>query len=67
MEGRLEEKLDTETKSRISTCEKQMESFKFYFGLQLGRNLYTHTNNLSKTLQQGKVSTIKGKYWQILR
>ena len=35
----LEEKLDAETKSRIIGCKKQMESFKFYFGLQLGRKL----------------------------
>ena len=38
-----------------------MEFFKFYSGLQLGRKLYTHTNNLSKTLQQEKMSAIKGK------
>ena len=57
----LEEKLDAETKSRIVGLKKQMESFKFYFGLQLGRELYAHTDNLSKTLQQGKMSAIKGK------
>ena len=55
------EKLDAETKSRIIGCKKQMESFKFYFGLQLGCKLYAHTDNLSKTLQQEKMSVIKGK------
>ena len=57
----LEEKLDAETKSRIIGCKKQMDSFKFYFGLQLGRKLYVHTDNPSKTMQQEKMSAIKGK------
>ena len=57
----FEEKLDTETKSRIIYYKKQMEAFKFYFGLQLGCKLYAHTENLSKTLQQEKMSPIKGK------
>ena len=51
-------------KSRIIGCKKQMESFKFYFGLQLDRKLYAHTDNLSKTLQQEKMSTM-GSHWQI--
>ena len=38
-----------------------MDSFKFYFGLQLGRKLYVHTDNPSKTMQQEKMSAIKGK------
>ena len=32
---------------------------------QLGRKLYAHTDNLSKTLQQEKMSAIKGSHWQI--
>ena len=47
----LEEKLDAETKSKIIGCKKQMELFKFHFGLQLGCKLYAHTDNFSKTLQ----------------
>ena len=57
----LEEKLDAETKSRVIGCKKQMESFKFYFGLELGHKLYAHTNNLSKTTQREKMSAIKRK------
>ena len=38
-----------------------MESFKFYFGFQLDHKLYAHIDNLSKTLQQEKMSAIKGK------
>ena len=57
----LEEKLDADMKSRIIGCKKQMESFKFYFGFQLDHKLYAHIDNLSKTLQQEKMSAIKGK------
>ena len=38
-----------------------MESFSFYFGLNLGCKLYAHTDNLSKTLQKEKMSAISGK------
>ena len=57
----LEEKLYAETNSRIIGCKKQMESFKFYFGFQLDHKLYAYIDNLSKTLQQEKMSAIKGK------
>ena len=57
----MKEQLHAETKSRIIDCKKQMESFKFYFGLQLGLKLYAHTDNLSKTQQQEKMSAIRGK------
>ena len=56
----LNEKLDNETKARIIGCKKQMESFSFFFGLNLGRKLHSHTDNLSKTLQKEKMSAIKG-------
>ena len=32
----------------------QMEKFDFFFGLNIGHRLYSHTNNLSKTLQAKK-------------
>ena len=57
----LDEKPDAETKARINGCKKQMESFSFYFGLNLGRKLYAHTDNLSKTLQKEKMSAISDK------
>ena len=58
---RLDEKPDAETKARIYRCKTQMESFSFYFGLNLGRKLYAHTDNLSKILQKEKMSAISGK------
>ena len=60
MRDSLEEKLDFETKSRIVGCKKQLESFSF-FRLNLGQKLYAHTDNLSKYLQQKKMSAVKGK------
>ena len=57
----LGEKLDAETKTRISGSKKQMQSFKFYFGLQLVRKLYARNNNPSKILQQEKMYAIKEK------
>ena len=38
-----------------------MESFDLYFGLKLGKLLYSHTDNLSKTLQSEKMSAMGGK------
>ena len=38
-----------------------MQSFKFYFGLNLSQRLYEITNNLSKNLQKQKMSALRGK------
>ena len=57
----LEERLDQETRARILGCKNQMESFKFFFGLNLSHKLYAMTDNLSKALQGTKMSAIKGK------
>ena len=57
----LEEKLDFEIKSGILGYEKQLESFSFFFRLNLGQKLYAHTYNLSRTLKQEKVFAVKGK------
>ena len=60
-EESLKEDLGFETKSRIIGCKKQMKLFTFYFGLNLSKSLYLITDNLSKTLQKGKMSAIGGK------
>ena len=57
----LEENLDIDTKSRIGGCKKQMEMFAFYFGLSLSQRFYAITDNLSKTLQEEKMSALQGK------
>ena len=38
-----------------------MERFDFFFGLHLGERLYSHTDNLSKTLQGTKMATVSGQ------
>ena len=38
-----------------------MNAFDFFFGLNLGQRLFSHTDNLSKTLQQTRMSAISGK------
>ena len=53
--------LTKDVKSRIIGCKAQMESFYFYFGLTLGKMIYSHTDNLSKTLQNEKMSAVGGK------
>ena len=50
----------TEMKSRINGVESQMQSFKFLFGLILSELILRHTDKLSQTLQQHKLSTVEG-------
>ena len=38
-----------------------MNTFDFFFGLNLGQRLFSHTDNLSRTLQQTKMSVLSGK------
>ena len=40
---------------------KPNEFVQVYFGLNLSQRLYTNTGNLSKTLQQEKLSAVRGK------
>ena len=53
----LETKLDTEVKSRITGLWYQIETFDFYFGVQLGNLVLRHSDNLSKTIQKPNLST----------
>lgn len=48
-------------KSRIIGCKAQMETFNFFFGLKLGKLLYSHTDKLSQTLQSEKMSAVCSK------
>ena len=47
---------DSETKARIVGTEAQMANFNFLFGVSLGALILTHSDNLSKTLQQKSMS-----------
>ena len=57
----LDEKLQSDIRGRIIGRQAQMNTFDFFFGLNLGQLLFSHTDNLSKTLQQTKMSAVSGK------
>ena len=57
----LDGKLQSDIRGRIVGCQAQMNTFDFFFGLNLGQRLFSHTDNLSKILQQTRMSAISGK------
>ena len=57
----LDEKLQSVIRGRIIGCQAQMSTFDFFFGLNLGQRMFSHTDNLSRTLQQTKMSALSGK------
>ena len=57
----LDEKLQSNIRGRIIGCQAQINTFDFFFGLNLGQRLFFHTDNLSRTLQQTKMSALSGK------
>ena len=56
----LEEKLDSETKSRIIGVRSQMGTFEYYFRLHLGFLIFGHTDKLSRSLQGTEKSAAQG-------
>ena len=50
---------DTEMKARIQGMASQMHTFKFLFGLILCEMILWHTDKLSQTLQQPKLSSVE--------
>ena len=50
-----------ELRSRIIGVQAQMSNFGFYWGINLGELLLRHVDNLSKTLQNPKVSVASGQ------
>ena len=57
----LSERLQPDVRARIVGYKAQMERFDFFFGLHLGERLYSHTDNLSKTLQGTKMAAVSGQ------
>ena len=57
----LDEKLQSDIRGRIIGCQAQMNTFDFFFRLNLGQRLFSRTDNLSRTLQQTKMSDLSGK------
>lgn len=54
-------KLQPDIRGRVIGCQSQMNTFRFFFGLNLGERLFAHTDNLSKTLQKEKICAVS---WQ---
>ena len=52
----LETKLDPEVKSRITGVKYHMETFDFYFDVQLGNLVLRHSDSLSETIQKPALS-----------
>eukprot|EP00731_Ephydatia_muelleri_P006057 Em0003g305a len=52
---------DSEMRARIGGVAKQMESFDFFFGLELGRIVFSMSDNLSKALQGSSISASEGQ------
>ena len=52
---------DSEMSARIGGVAKQMESFDFFFGLELGRIVFSMSDNLSKALQGSSISASEGQ------
>ena len=57
----LEGGMNSELKARIIGCKAQMGTFDYFFGLQLGYRLFSHTDNLSKTLQGKRICAAEGQ------
>ena len=57
----LHEKLQSDIRGKIIGCQAQINTFDFFFELNLGQWLFSHTVNLSRTLQQTKMSALSGK------
>ena len=47
---------DTEMRARIIGVSSQMNTFSFFFGVMLGQLLFSHSDNLSRTLQKRDIS-----------
>jgi len=59
-ESALRATTNTEIKARIQGVSRQMETFKFLFCLVLSEMILQHTDKLSQTLQQPKLSSVEG-------
>ena len=58
----IKESRDSEMRARIGGVSKQMESFDFFFGIELGRMVLNMADNLSASLQGSTVSASEGQH-----
>ena len=52
---------DTEVIAHVRGVAAQMQTFEFFFGLLLGKTLFCHSDNLSRTLQRKDYSAVEGQ------
>ena len=57
----IEESKDSEMRAHIGGVARQMDSFDFYFGIELGRKVLCMADNLSRTLQEPTISANEGQ------
>lgn len=57
----LKSQLESDVRGRIIGCQAQMKTFNFFFGLHLGQRVFSHTDNLSATLQKVSLSATNAK------
>ena len=53
--------LSTDVKARVIGCQTKMKTFDYFFGLLLGERLFSHTDNLSATLQRKNMSAVESQ------
>ena len=58
----LETRLESYIRGRIIGCQAQMKKFDFFFGLNLSQRIFSHTDNLSETLQKAGISATSGQH-----
>ena len=58
----LETRLESDVRGRIIGCRAQMKKFYFFFGLNLSQRIFSHTDNLSETLQKAGMSSTSGQH-----
>ena len=57
---------DTEKKARIQGIASQMQTFKFFFSLSLYELVLRHTDRLSQTVQDPKLTSVEGHHIAML-
>ena len=58
----METRIESDVRGRIIGCQTQMKIFDFFFGLNLSQRIFSHTDNLSETLQTAGMSATSGQH-----
>ena len=58
----LETRLESDVCDKIIGCQPQIKKFDFFFGLNLSQRIFSHTDNLSETLQKASILATSGQH-----